>query len=173
MNRYKYLYMEGKILNGIKGFAEDLAILSTNANHEKISIVLPYNSPNGKKYYANNIETLFQAAKSNDICHIEAIVEANDPIIAHYLGNRYYIRKDWNQIREDVMKELLNQKFKVSNEFRKVVLSLPKDKAFVNFNNDNDKFWGVSRSTFEGENKLGKLIMKLKGEKELNVVIRK
>lgn len=163
---WKDLYYKNKIINGLKGFIGEYEILSNFAEHEKISIILPYGDTNGKKYSANNIETLFQAAKTNVNWQIEEIVKSNNPSVSKYLGRRCRIRSDWEEIKEEVMKELLSKKFNVSNKFRKVLLSIPNDMFIVEMNRWCDKEWGVCSKTFKGENKLGKLLMNLKKEKK-------
>lgn len=163
---WENLYYQNKILNGINGFVEDYKILSNFAEHEKISIILPYGDTNGKKYSANNIETLYQAAKTKIIWQIEEIIKANKPDVAFYLGRRCKIRDDWEQIKEDVMKELVRKKFNVSNKFRNTLLSIHDDKFIVGMNKWNDKEWGVCSKTFKGQNKLGQILMDLKKEKK-------
>lgn len=166
MYNWKEILYKGKIVNNLDGFQGDYEILSNFATHDNISIVLPYKDENGKKYHANNVETLFQAAKASLPRQIEAIVEANNPKVSKYLGRRCKIRDDWEDIKEDVMKELLYKKFNVSNKFRKVLLSIPEDKYIVEMNTWNDKEWGVCSKTLNGKNKLGRLLAELKSEKE-------
>lgn len=163
---WKELYYKNKIINNLDGFRGKYSILSNFAEHEKISIVLPYGNKNGIKYSANNIETLFQAAKMYNTWRIEEVVKTNDPNISKYLGRRYKMREDWEEIKEDVMKELLEKKFNVSNEFRTTLLSIPDDMYIVEMNRWCDKEWGVCSKTFIGKNKLGNLLMQLKKEKK-------
>lgn len=163
---WKQLYYNNKIVNNLNGFRGKYSILSNFAEHEKISIILPYGDTNGKKYFANNIETLFQAAKTNINWQIEEIIKSNDPNVSKYLGRRCKIRNDWEEIKINVMKELLEKKFIVSNEFRHVLLSVPDDMYIVEMNRWCDKEWGVCSKTFQGKNKLGKLLMNLKAEKK-------
>lgn len=163
---WKKLYYEGKILNELEGFRGDYGIFSNFAEHETISIILPYGDPNGVKYSANNVETLFQAAKMFNTWRIEEIVKINNGKIAQYVGRRYKMREDWDTIKEDVMKELLEKKFNVSNKFRTTLLSVPDDKLIVEMNRWCDKEWGVCSKTFIGKNKLGNLLMNLKKEKK-------
>lgn len=163
---WKDLYYKGKILNNLYGFRGEYEILSNFSEHETISIILPYGDKEGIKYSANNIETLFQAAKVQEVYQIEEIVKSNNPSISKYLGRRYKMRNDWEEIKENVMKELLEKKFNVSNKFRNVLLSIPDDMYIVEMNKWCDKEWGVCSKTFIGKNKLGKLLMDLKKEKK-------
>lgn len=164
--QWRDLYFDNKILNGIYGFVGKYKIFSNFARHEKISIILPYGDKSGKKYSSDNIEVLFQAAKLTDENKIKEIINSNDPSIAKYLGRRYKLRKDWEEIKEEIMYELLKKKFNVSNEFRNTLLSVPDDDYIVEMNRHCDKEWGVCSKTFHGNNKLGKLLMKLKDEKK-------
>lgn len=159
---WKTLLKENKILNNLNGFNGKYKILSNFAVHKSISIVLPYGNKNGKIYYANNVETLFQAAKTLDSKEIEMIVKSNNPSISKRLGRKCKLRNDWEEIKEEVMKDLLLEKYNAFIEFRQILLSIPNDKYIVEMNTWNDKEWGVCVKTLIGDNKLGKLLMELK-----------
>jgi ribA/ribD-fused uncharacterized protein len=69
---------------------------------------------------------------------------------------------NWDQIKLDVMKECLKQKF--SNEPYKTKLIQTNDELIQEGNDWNDKFWGVCLKTGKGENNLGKMIMNIRNE---------
>lgn len=160
---YNKLLNENKIVNGIKGFQGKYRILSNFAIHNPIGIPLPWGSSNAVMYYGNNVEALFQSAKSLVPSQIK-IISSSDPSSAKRLGRRCNLRTDWELIKEDVMYYLLKTKYQNVKEFKDLLDSIPKDKVIVEFNTWNDKEWGVCSKTFIGKNKLGNLLMKLRSE---------
>ena len=67
------------------------------------------------------------------------------------------LKKDWNDIKLEVMKECINQKF--SQEPYRTKLLETGTQYIQEGNRWNDKFWGVCLKTNKGENHLGRLIM--------------
>lgn len=161
---YKELYNNGKILNGIDGFKNDYEFLSNFYVHEPITFKLPYGSPDAIEFTANNVEALFQAAKSTNIDTIAMIVEKGNihPGASKRQGRAIMIRKDWESIKEQVMYELSKIKFEIP-ELRKKIDEIPNDLYIVEMNYWKDKEWGVCNKTFKGNNKLGKILEKIKG----------
>lgn len=67
------------------------------------------------------------------------------------------LKEDWNEIKLEVMKECVTQKF--SQEPYKTKLLETGTQHIQEGNRWNDKFWGVCLKTNKGENHLGRLIM--------------
>ena len=67
------------------------------------------------------------------------------------------IREDWNDIKINVMRKALIAKFNI-NEWKQKLLETGNE-PIIEWNNWNDKFWGVSIIDFKGQNNLGKLLM--------------
>lgn len=67
------------------------------------------------------------------------------------------LKEDWNDIKIEVMKECVNQKF--SQEPYRTKLLETGTQHLQEGNRWNDKFWGVCLKTNKGENHLGRLIM--------------
>jgi ribA/ribD-fused uncharacterized protein len=67
------------------------------------------------------------------------------------------LKEDWDEVRLEVMKECVNQKF--SQEPYRTKLLETGTQHLQEGNQWNDKFWGVCLKTNKGENYLGKLIM--------------
>ena len=78
---------------------------------------------------------------------------------AKRLGRRVNMRSDWNDIKVDVMRDILSCKFD-SNLYNKL---LEVEEDIVEDNHWGDRFWGVCNGT--GENMLGKLLMELRDER--------
>ena len=81
---------------------------------------------------------------------------------AKKLGRRIKMRSDWNDIKLQIMKELLRKKF--NREPFKQQLIDTGDEELVEGNRWGDTYWGVCRG--RGQNKLGKLLMQVR--KEIN-----
>lgn len=165
MKNWEQEYYSGKILNGLYGFRGKYSILSNFHQHEEISIKLPYKGKNAREYFANNVETLFQAAKSNNIKEIEEIIKAKLPNKAKSLGRKVHLRIDWEEIKLNVMKELLVEKYSKVSLFKDILQTIPDNLFIVEMNTWNDKNWGVSAKDFNGHNYLGNMLMELKKEK--------
>lgn len=70
------------------------------------------------------------------------------------------IREDWDNVKLQIMEELLVQKF--NQEPFKTNLINTGNEFIQEGNTWNDVFWGVNLKTGFGENNLGKLIMKIR-----------
>lgn len=112
----------------------------------------------GVKY--SSVEAAYQAAKSLSPITRERIRKASSPGSAKSIGRRIKLRPDWEQIKMDVMRGLLEQKFSYAS-LRSMLLSTG-DAELIEGNDWGDRFWGVYLE--EGENHLGKLLMALRAD---------
>ena len=103
-------------------------------------------------------EHLFQAMKTLDIDERRAIANCLTPGRAKRMGRRVALRPDWENVKEDVMFEGLCLKF--ADEQLADWLLETGDEELVEGNFWKDTFWGVCNGV--GENKLGKLLMKVR-----------
>lgn len=78
---------------------------------------------------------------------------------ANYLRNRGYIREDWDEIKVEIMIDLLIQKF--SQPELQLYLKNTGDAYLVEGNSWGDTFWGECDG--RGRNVLGRLLMILRG----------
>ncbi len=101
-----------------------------------------------------SLETAYQAAKSGQW---DLFVNLNG-YQAKRLGRKLPVREDWNDMRLEVMRELLAIKFAPGTVLAAKLLATGYQKL-VEGNTWNDKFWGVCLRTGEGENHLGRLLM--------------
>lgn len=79
-------------------------------------------------------------------------------------GNTFPLREDWDTIKISVMEYGLRYKFSGHNPILRDKLIETGDIHIQEGNYWNDKFWGVCLKTGEGENNLGKLLMKIRSE---------
>lgn len=113
-------------------------------------------------------EHAFQAAKCLYEADRVAILNAATPGEAKRLGRKVTLRLDWEEIKDSIMEEILRAKFASANMQSRLLST--KEEELVEGNVWHDNYWGDCRcSTNEacvesGENKLGKLLMKLRGE---------
>lgn len=70
------------------------------------------------------------------------------------------VRPDWDDVKLDVMQVCLTRKFN-QEPFRTKLIQTG-DMYIQEGNYHNDKFWGFCLKTNEGENHLGKMIMKIR-----------
>lgn len=101
------------------------------------------------------VEHAFQAAKTLDIVERCKIAALSTPGQAKRAGRKVLLRDDWENIKIEVMRNLLHQKFEQPDLKKKLEETFPKD--LIEGNNWGDTFWGVCDG--EGRNVLGKLLM--------------
>jgi ribA/ribD-fused uncharacterized protein len=111
---------------------------------------------NGRTY--RTVEHAFQAAKSLDIVEQKLFQFVGDPAEAKKWGKQVKLRKDWEQVKETIMKELLTQKFN-QKKFKELLLETA-DATLIEGNNHRDTYWGVYKGN--GKNRLGELLMEVR-----------
>lgn len=141
----------------IKHFTEKYAAFS---NFWKIPIQL-----DGIEY--KSLEHAYQAAKTLISQEREEIRKAMYAGQAKYLGQKVTLREDWESIKLRVMEELLIQKF--SDPELSSLLAGTNNEEIIEGNYWHDTFWGVclcDRHNGRGQNYLGKLLMKIRNDKQ-------
>lgn len=111
-----------------------------------------------------NVEAAYQAAKTYNTDERKLIQNALTPAKAKKLGQEVTLRKDWENIKLQVMYDCLIQKF--SYPYFKKLLIATHPKILVEGNTWNDTFFGVGKNNL-GKNNLGKLLMIIR-EKFIN-----
>lgn len=106
-------------------------------------------------------EHAFQAAKTEDSRTRRIIASAASPGMAKAIGRTVRLRKGWDDMRIEVMRGILHDKFDRREALRFALLDTG-DAKLVEGNTWGDTFWGVCNG--EGENHLGKLLMQLREE---------
>lgn len=105
-------------------------------------------------------EAAYQAAKTLDLAIRQQIADFSSPNLAKRAGRWLVVRRDWDDIRLEVMLELQRKKYK-DPVLRQKLLDTG-DSLLVEGNTWGDTFWGVCNG--EGENHLGKILMKVRRE---------
>lgn len=106
------------------------------------------------------VEHAFQAAKTNDIIIRKKIASQPTPGKAKSIGRHITLVPNWRDNRIYVMYQCLRAKFE-QPALREKLLATG-DAKLIEGNWWGDTYWGVCNGI--GENNLGKLLMKVRGE---------
>jgi len=113
----------------------------------------------GESY--RSTESAFQAAKTLNPDERKEIRMELTPGRAKRLGRRVQLRPDWDRIKDDVMLELVRQKFTRHPDLAARLLATG-HATLIEGNTWRDTYWGVCDGA--GQNKLGQILMKVRGE---------
>ena len=113
---------------------------------------------NGITY--KSAEAAFQAQKCVNESDREKFKDLA-PGKAKSLGEGIELRKDWEKVKVDIMREVVRAKFSQNEDIKELLLSTG-DRGIIEVNLWKDKFWGVSRGT--GKNWLGRILMEIRDE---------
>ena len=108
-------------------------------------------------------EHYFQGQKFEGTPHENIIRKAPNPMKAAQLGRtrKVKIRKNWNNIKDNVMYDALKAKFTQHDELKEILLNTGDRKLIEH--TENDSYWGDGGNG-SGKNMLGKLLMRLREE---------
>ena len=79
------------------------------------------------------------------------------------MGRRVKLRPDWEEVKVGIMEEIVRAKFDQHPELAERLLATG-DKQLIEGNTWGDTCWGVDTRTGQGENHLGKILMKIREE---------
>lgn len=135
----------------IDKFRKEYAFLSNFA-----STFIDYD---GVRY--TSVETAFQASKTFDI-ELRKRMARYTPKEAKKAGRRIELRSDWSSVKDQIMYELVKQKFS-SDIFGYKSKLLATGNEYIEENNTwGDCYWGVCQG--KGENRLGIILMRVRDE---------
>lgn len=119
--------------------------------------------------YYKTVEHYFQAQKCVNKKEFQQIVNAETPALARKLGRKVSLRKDWPEVKEEIMMKGVRAKFTQNPEAKELLLKTG-EAELIEGNTWGDTFWGVCNG--KGQNKLGKILMKIRKEvkEELKLV---
>lgn len=111
------------------------------------------------------VEHAFQAAKAENKRVRRIFAALEDPGDAKLLGRAIRVREDWDDVKIQVMRDLLKIKF--SNEALMLILTDTRGNDLIEGNYWHDNFWGdcgcPKCEGVAGQNNLGKLLMEVRG----------
>lgn len=102
-------------------------------------------------------EAAFQAQK--DLSRFNEFIPLSGPE-AKYLGKKVKLRPDWNEVKLNIMYNIVRNKFKQNPELAQRLKNI--SGPITEENTWNDTFWGVCNGT--GNNYLGKILTKIRSE---------
>ncbi|GBO54731.1 hypothetical protein APA_2782 [Pseudanabaena sp. lw0831] len=106
-------------------------------------------------------EHYFQAQKFLDKAYQDKIRHAPDPKTAANLGRSraVTIREDWEEIKDDVMRKAVLQKFQTHPKLRELLISTGNEDIVENA--PGDYYWGCGADG-SGKNMLGKILQEVR-----------
>jgi len=135
-------------------------IAAFEGRHRFLSNFWPCEIPFGGKTYPS-VEHAFQAAKTLDEDEREEIRLADSPGKAKKLGRKITLRPDWEEVKFEIMTELVRSKFIIHQDLRDKLI-FTGGRELIEGNNWNDVVWGVCKGI--GDNNLGKILMQVRDE---------
>lgn len=108
-----------------------------------------------------SVEHAYQSGKTLDDDERQVIRNLATPNQAKKAGQKVSLRDDWEDVKIDIMRELLLAKF--AQEPDRTILLSTGNMHLIEGNWWGDKFWGES-PLGEGENWLGRLLMYIRNE---------
>jgi ribA/ribD-fused uncharacterized protein len=143
-----------EVITEIVSFDKDYEFLS-NFYHSPFTV-------DGIQY--DTVEHFFQSRKASTWDEAMWVNAADTPGLAKGRGRKVSMRPDWEQIKVDVMRFALEQKFAIPELKEKLLATGNIELIEGNWWDDN--FWGdcycPACQSFQGKNMLGKLLMELR-----------
>ena len=137
----------------IKEFKDEFAFLS---NFYESPMVID-------RTFYKTVEHYFQSKKALKAKERIEIASARTPGEAKRLGKKCLMRSDWIEVKDDVMKKGLREKFDQNLKLLKMLIGTG-EAVLEEGNSWGDKYWGKDIFTGEGKNMLGKLLMEVREE---------
>jgi len=106
-------------------------------------------------------EAAFQASKTDDIATRKQFARFS-PEKVRQKGNMLTPRPGWEDEKDDIMHEIVRQKFLQNPELRERLLATGSRRLIDGGKGKKDTYWGVNTITWEGENRLGLILMELR-----------
>jgi hypothetical protein len=109
----------------------------------------------------NNVEAPYQAAKAILPEEANAIWQAKSPREARDLGQKVKMRKDWDQVKDQIMYECVLAKFVQNHVLRSQLMKTGNQELIED--SPIDYYWGCGIDG-SGKNMLGKTLMKVRAD---------
>ena len=118
-----------------------------------------------KGEFVVSAENAYQSEKTHDQSYKRRILKAVTPIVAKRLGRRAKLRGDWDNVKLEIMLEVVREKFE---QIPRLAEELMKTAGhnLIEGNDWGDDFWGMIKvnGEWKGENHLGKILMVVRNE---------
>jgi ribA/ribD-fused uncharacterized protein len=116
----------------------------------------------GNKWYITG-EHAFAAYKAISVKDHDRIQFAKTPGHAKAIGREIELRPDWENVKYDVMRQVLRAKFSPGSDLAERLLATG-NALLIEGTNWNDQVWGTTRKSMFGRNWLGHLLMARRAE---------
>jgi ribA/ribD-fused uncharacterized protein len=115
-------------------------------------------------------ENAYVAAKTTDLALRMEISRIKKPGEVKRFGRKITVRPDWDEVKIELMKEIVMTKFIQNPDLMKRLLDTG-DAILEEGNNWRDTVWGICPvGSGNGRNELGKILMRLRDEFRKNTV---
>ena len=104
------------------------------------------------------VEHYFQSQKTLDYSERYLIHNAATPSKAKELGKKCTLRADWEQVKVDIMRRGIWEKFCQNCTLKQRLIDTDNEELREG-NYWSDIFWGVDETTGQGQNWLGRILM--------------
>ena len=149
-------------MNTINSFSNEYQFLSNFYSAEVVHEGITY----------KNSEAAFQAAKTKDFRLRREFSELN-PSQAKLKGRHVDLRNDWEQVKDNIMYEIVKDKFTRNSHLRELLMKT-NNATLIEGNWWHDNYWGNCTcekcKNKEGKNTLGKILMKVRDELRIEAV---
>ncbi len=109
-----------------------------------------------------SVENAYMSRKNNSDIWVDFCANEKDVKKVNKLSREIKLVSNWDEIKVDIMEELIRIKFK-DEELKNKLLDT--GEILIQEGNDwGDTFWGIDLDTGNGKNILGKIIMKIRDE---------
>lgn len=111
--------------------------------------------------YWPTTEHYFQSQKFPETEHCDQIRQAKTPKNAAKMGRERSrpLRKDWEQVKDDIMRKAVLRKFENHAEIREILLATGDEEIVENA--PGDYYWGCGKDG-SGKNMLGQILMEVR-----------
>jgi ribA/ribD-fused uncharacterized protein len=113
-------------------------------------------------YAYKTAEHAFQAAKAKSTIDRDYVALALTPAEAKKRGRHVELRPDWEFAKDRIMYEIVKEKFLQHGELARKLMATG-DEELVEVNTWGDRYWGQD-PLGKGQNKLGKILMRVRNE---------
>ncbi|MEM9951577.1 MAG: NADAR family protein [Chloroflexota bacterium] len=115
------------------------------------------------EHYWKTSEHYFQAMKFEGTPYYDKVREARTPKEAAKLGRRrdFPLRKDWEDVKDDVMRRAVLKKFQTHQSLKELLLSTGDEEIVENA--PSDYYWGCGYDG-SGKNMLGVILMEVRNQ---------
>lgn len=110
----------------------------------------------------SSAESAFQAQKSESP-YIQTMMSVFSPLESRRYGRKVKLRRDWEDVKERIMSEIVYAKFIQHKDLADKLLATG-DQELIEGNLWGDTYWGVDKRTGLGQNNLGKILMNVRND---------